>query len=139
MVRIDVTYEGSLRCIARHAPSGVRLQTDAPVDNQGRGESFSPTDLVATALGACVLTTMAILAERHGWDLSGASVSVEKRMVADPVRRIGGLETRVRIPVEFDSKVRTALEKAAHTCPVHQSLGAQVEAPIVFEWGAPAA
>lgn len=135
MVRVEIRYEGTLRCRAVHGPSGVALETDAPLDNKGRGESFSPTDLVATALGTCVLTTMAILAERHGWDLAGARVSVEKTMIADPVRRIGGLATHVHVPAELDGKARTALERAAHTCPVHQSLDARVEAPIHFEWG----
>lgn len=135
MVRIEVRYEGDLRCRAEHGPSGVRLLTDAPVDNQGKGESFSPTDLVATALGACVLTTMAIVAERHGWDLSGAVVRVEKAMIADPARRIARLETEVDVPAALDGKARAALERAAHTCPVHASLDARVEAPIRFRWG----
>src|SRR5438132_10871823 len=110
MVQIDITYQGDLRCQAKHGPSGTILQTDAPVDNLGKGESFSPTDLVATALGTCILTTMAIVAERHGWSLAGASITVEKHMVADPVRRIGKLEVRVRIPGSFDAKARETLE-----------------------------
>jgi putative redox protein len=135
LVRIEVRYEGSLRCRATHVPSGVELRTDAPVDNLGKGESFSPTDLTATSLGACILTTMAIVAERHGWDLSQATVSVEKSMIADPQRRIARLETCVRVPADLDSKARIALERAAHTCPVHESLDARIEAPIRFEWG----
>lgn len=135
MVRIEVRYEGSLRCRAVHVPSGTELHTDPPVDNMGKGESFSPTDLTATSLGTCVLTTMAIVAERHGWDLTGAEVSVEKSMIADPRRRIAKLDTLVKVPGEFDAKARTALERAAHTCPVHESLSAEVEAPIRFEWG----
>lgn len=134
MVQIDLRYEGSLRCTATHGPSRTTLSTDAPVDNQGRGMSFSPTDLVATALGSCILTTMAIVAERHGWDLEGASARVEKRMVADPVRRIGELAVHLRLPGAFDERARTTLERTALTCPVHKSLGSSVSIPIVFEW-----
>ena len=95
-VRIDVEYLGELRCRSVHAPSGNQLLTDAPVDNQGKGEAFSPTDLVATALATCVLTTMGIVAARHGWDLAGSHASVEKAMVNDPHRRIGRLELHSR-------------------------------------------
>ena len=134
MVRIDITYEGELHCQAVHAPSGQALPTDAPVDNQGKGASFSPTDLVATALGACVLTTMGIVARRHGWPLEGATARVEKTMVADPARRIGKLEVVVRVPAVLDAKARATLEKTAHTCPVHKSLAPEVELPMRFEW-----
>ncbi|MBI5434565.1 MAG: OsmC family protein [Planctomycetes bacterium] len=136
MVHIEVRYEGGLRCRAVHGPSGVELVTDAPVDNQGKGESFSPTDLCATALGACMLTIMGIVAERHGWDLRGTRVSVEKHMVSQPVRRIGKLEVVIRVPGEFEPAARAALEKAALTCPVHQSLDHAIEIPLRFEWGA---
>jgi uncharacterized OsmC-like protein len=88
-VRIEVQYEGELHTSARHGPSGAVLETDAPKDNEGKGESFSPTDLLATALGTCMLTVMGILARRKGWELKGARVSVDKDMVADPVRRVG--------------------------------------------------
>lgn len=134
MVKILFNYLGELRCEAEHAPSKVRLQTDAPVDNQGRGESFSPTDLVATALGSCMLTTMGIVARRHGWDLTRASAEVEKVMVADPARRIGELRVVIRIPGSFDERARTTLERTALTCPVHRSLGADVSIPLKIEW-----
>lgn len=107
--------------------------TDAPVDNMGKGESFSPTDLVATALGSCVLTTMAIVAERHGWKMEGSEAVVEKHMVADPARRIGKLVVAVRMRGEFDGRARETLERTAHTCPVHKSLS-NVEIPMTFEW-----
>jgi uncharacterized OsmC-like protein len=138
VVRIEVRYEGGLRCAATHGPSGGTLRTDAPADNHGQGESFSPTDLVATALGTCVLTTMGIVAERHGWDLSGASVSVDKEMVADPLRRIGRLVVTVRVPGDLDAAARAALERTAQTCPVHKSLRPEVEIPMRFEWAAAA-
>ncbi len=137
MVRIDVTYEGRLRCVSVHEPSGARLATDAPKDNQGEGASFSPTDLVASALATCVLTTMGIVAKRHDWKIEGASATVVKHMVADPVRRIGKLELTVRMPPGLDQKAREVLERTAHTCPVHASLAANVERPITFVWDSP--
>lgn len=136
MVSIDVTYEGELRCRAQHGPSDTTLRTDAPVDNHGRGESFSPTDLVATALGACMLTIMGIAAERHGLALEGARVRVEKHMVSEPRRRIGKLEVVIEVPGEVSEKDRTRLERAALTCPVHASLHPEVEIPVRFLWGA---
>jgi putative redox protein len=136
MVRIDIRYEGTLHCTARHAPSGKLLDTDAPVDNHGRGASFSPTDLVATALGTCVATTMALVADRHGYDLAGATVTVEKEMTGAPRRRIARLPAQVSVPVDPGPEARTRLEAAAHHCPVHASLHPDVEAPISFRWGA---
>jgi len=135
LVTIHVTYEGDLHCQATHGPSRATFATDAPVDNQGRGESFSPTDLVATALGTCILTTMGIVAKRHGWDLAGSTAKVEKHMVADPERRIGKLAVELVIPHDFGEKERTILERTAHTCPVQKSLGPRVEVPVVFHWG----
>ena len=135
MVEIEIRYEGDLRCAAVHGPSGARLSTDAPVDNQGRGESFSPTDLVATALGACLLTTMGLVARRHGWPIEGATATVVKVMVADPERRIGRLEVRIRMPSALDERARETLAKTAHACPVHRSLSPSVEIPLTFEWG----
>jgi putative redox protein len=134
MPTIEISYEGQLRTQAVHLQSQSQLITDAPTDNQGKGESFSPTDLVATGLGACMLTIMGIVAERHGWDLSAAKVSVNKVMAADPVRRIAKLEVGLWIPGDFDEKARAALEKAANGCPVHATLGATVEMPVTFHW-----
>ncbi len=134
MPTIEISYEGQLRTQAVHLQSKSPLITDAPTDNQGKGESFSPTDLVATGLGSCMLTIMGIVADRHGWDLSAAKVSVNKVMAADPVRRIARLEVELRIPGDFDDKARAALEKAALNCPVHATLGATVEMPVTFHW-----
>ena len=134
MATIEIHYRGQLRTQAVHVQSSTELITDAPTDNQGKGESFSPTDLVATALGSCMLTIMGIVAERHGWDLSAATASVQKVMTSDPVRRIARLEVELRLPGPFDSKARTALEKAALGCPVHATLGANVEMPVTFHW-----
>jgi len=134
MVQVDVVYEGGLRARAVHGPSGGELVTDAPVDNQGKGESFSPTDLVAAALGTCMLTIVGIVAERHGWPVEGAKASVEKGMVADPIRRIGRLEVVITIPGELSEKEQELLQKAAMTCPVHKSLSAEMDIPVRFEF-----
>ena len=133
-VQIDIEYLGGLRTQARHGPSSSTLLTDAPVDNHGKGEAFSPTDLCATAFGTCMLTIMGIYAERHGIDLRGTTVRVEKEMIAAPVRRIGSLATEIRIPLPGDHPQREALERAALTCPVHQSLHPDVAKPVTFLW-----
>jgi len=136
MVEIDVVYEGDLHTRCRHDPSARELETDAPLDNQGRGESFSPTDLLATALGSCALTTMGIVARREGWDLDGARARVEKHMVADPVRRVGRLVVRFALPGGLDAEARATLERTAWTCPVKQSVHPEIEMDLAFEWGA---
>ena len=132
MVRIDVTYQGGLRCEATHEPSGQKLVTDAPVDNRGKGESFSPTDLVATALGTCIPTIMGIVAEREKIDLTSLRITVQKEMSAEPPRRIAKLITRIVMPKGLTDQQKAKLEKAAHTCPVHQTLEGKVELPIEF-------
>ena len=132
MVVVEGRYLGDLRCEATHGPSGAKIVTDAPADNMGRGEMFSPTDLVGTALGTCILTTMAIVGARRGIDLSSATFRVEKHMATDPVRRIGRLPVTIRLPASLDAESRTILERAAYTCPVHKSLHPDVAAPISF-------
>ena len=135
MVQIDVIYEGGLRCTATHGPSGQTLQTDAPVDNHGKGETFSPTDLVATALATCIPTTMGIYAERHDdIDLTGMKVQVRKIMTAEPPRRIARLELEIDMPISADRPQSQALERVAHTCPVHRSLLSDVEIDVQFRW-----
>jgi putative redox protein len=132
MVRIDVAYQGGLRCQATHGPSGQTLITDAPVDNHGKGESFSPTDLVATALGTCIATIMGIVAERDKIDLTGLRITVQKEMSAEPPRRIARLITRIEMPEGLTEQQRAKLEKTAHTCPVHQTLQGKVDMPVEF-------
>lgn len=127
-------YLGDLHCKATHGPSGTTLETDAPKDNQGRGESFSPTDLVATALGTCILTTMGILARNIGVDLAGASASVTKEMATVPTRRLGSLAVTLKMPAGVSAENRIKLERAAHTCPVHKSMHPDVAMPITFVW-----
>lgn len=134
MVEIDLEYEGDLRVKALHGPSQTTLTTDAPVDNQGKGESFSPSDLVATALGSCMVTIIGIVAKRHQWDLKGMKVSVKKHMVADPLRRIGKLDVHFQIPNVPHEKDRLLLQNAAMTCPVCRSLSPDVVREFMWEW-----
>jgi putative redox protein len=135
MVAITVEYEDKLHCRATHGPSGAVLTTDAPKDNHGLGESFSPTDLVATALGACMLTVMGIAARALDVDISGATASVDKQMLATPARMIGKLSVRIHVPGQLGDEQKRRLELAAHSCPVHKSLHPDVAIPIEFTWG----
>lgn len=134
MVTIDIEYRGELRCEAVHGPSGTRLNTDAPKDNMGKGESFSPTDLVATALGTCMLTLMGIAARSLNVDLIGTRVSVQKEMVTTPMRRIGKLGVKISVPARLTTEQKKRLEQAALTCPVHKSLHPDVQLPVEFVW-----
>jgi putative redox protein len=134
MVEIQIVYQGKLRCSATHVDSGATLLTDAPKDNMGNGESFSPTDLVATALGTCMLTVMGIAAQRMEIDLSGTTVTVTKEMVLAPTRRIGRLSVTFRVPLSLAPEQRQKLENAAMTCPVCKSLHPDVEIPVSFKW-----
>jgi putative redox protein len=134
MVPITSRYEGGLRCRVIHGPSATTLVTDAPVDNHGRGESFSPTDLVAAAVGACMMTVMGIVAERHGLDLTGMSCETVKEMAAAPSRRIASLRTRLTVPLAADHPKRPLLEQAARACPVHHSIHPEIDAGVEFVW-----
>lgn len=134
MVQINIVYKNQLRCEATHEPSGTTLITDAPKDNQGMAASFSPTDLVATALGTCILTTMEIVARRMDIALDGSTASVIKEMATQPSRKIGKLTVHITIPVKVSDEVRQKLEHAAHACPVHKSLHPDVQMPITFNW-----
>lgn len=134
MVKLTIEYRGELHCTAAHGPSGATLETDAPVDNQGKGESFSPTDLVATALGACMATVMGIYARRKNINLEGMRIEVSKEMSSDSPRRIARLTSEIWMP---DGLARdSALEHAALTCPVHHALHPDVEKPVNFHWSA---
>jgi putative redox protein len=132
MTLIDSRYQGQLRCLASHGPSGSLLETDAPTDNQGQGDRFSPTDLVATALSTCMLTIMGIVAERHGWALEGCSARVEKTMSSEAPRRIAQLTVWVTLPEGLDGQQRALLQRAAETCPVKVSLEGAV--PMELHW-----
>jgi putative redox protein len=127
-------YVGQLRTEATHTASGTVIQTDAPVDNHGRGEAFSPTDLVGTALGTCILTTMAIVAERHKLDMVGSSFSVKKIMSQDAPRRIVQFDVDLQLPAHLSPDDRALLERVAHTCPVALSLNPEIRQEVRFEY-----
>ncbi len=135
-VVVNIRYEGDLHCRAIHGPSGMGLTTDAPVDNGGRGDAFSPTDLVATALGACMLTLMGLFAKNNNLDIEGTTVRVVKDMVADPVRRIGSLAVTITLPggCRLSRAEKQKLQNAADTCPVKKSLHPDVRISVEFEY-----
>lgn len=133
MVHITAAYQGDLCCTATHGPSGAQIATDAPKDNEGLGRFFSPTDLVATALGTCIMTTMAIVAKRRGFALEGASVHVEKVMNDTP-RRIGRLPVVINVPGSYTDEQKQILDRAARACPVHKSLHPDIDAPITIQF-----
>ncbi len=134
MIPFSITYRGQLRCEAEHLSSGTRLLTDAPKDNHGRGESFSPTDLVATALGTCMMTVMGIAAQRDGVALEGTTIAVEKHMTATPPRRIAKLVVRFTMNTGVPPARRAALEHAARTCPVLLSIHPDIVVEHTFTW-----
>ncbi len=132
MVQIEARYDGGKKCSLTHQ-EGATLQTDAPKDIGGDASAFSPTDLVAAALASCVLTTVAMYAERHALDLTGMTASVGKEMTATP-RRIGRLPLTVHLPATVPADIRPALERVAYACPVHASLHPDIEAPIEMRY-----
>jgi len=132
MVKINILYEGQLHCTLTHEPSGAIISTDAPKDNMGRGEAFSPTDLVAAALGSCMLTVMGIAAARHNIDLKGSRVEVGKEMITSPERRIGSISVTLHMAPGIPQDKRSVLEAAAHSCPVHKSLHPDLQTPVQF-------
>jgi putative redox protein len=134
MVKVSVTYTGDLHCDATHGPSQSKISTDAPSDNKGKGEAFSPTDLVATALATCMSTTMGIKAQELGVDLQGMTVSVQKEMSKDAPRRIVGLPSEIHIPLPKSHPQRDVLEQIALNCPVHKSLPSEIRRPTKFFW-----
>jgi uncharacterized OsmC-like protein len=137
MIEIHIDYQGDLRTHAVHGPSQTELITDAPVDNQGKGESFSPTDLVATALGTCMITIMGIVAKRKERDLRGMKLRVEKHMSADAPRRIVRLPVTIEVPLPPDHSDRALLEASALGCPVFRSVHPDIDKPVTFVWRLP--
>ena len=131
-----IEYEGNLRTVCTHLKSGSLFQTDAPTDNQGKGERFSPTDLLATSLGACAMTIMGIKARDLNIDLAGTKIEVEKIMKADP-RRVAGINLTFHFPAALiaDEKERSIIERCARTCPVFYSIHTDIEVNIKFIWG----
>lgn len=135
-VVMDIVYEGELNCTATHGPSGICLNTDAPVDNGGKGANFSPTDLVATALGSCIVTIMGIVAGRSGIELKGTHIQVVKEMTTTPPRRIRELSVKIDLPagLALSEDDKKKLEAAANTCPVKQSLHPDINVLMTFAY-----
>lgn len=134
MATITATYNGDLRVECVHCQSGVKIVTDAPVDNNGKGESFSPTDLCATALGTCAMTIIGIYGKNHNVDVTGTTLEITKTMARDP-RRIGKIEVIFHMPDrDYSDKEKIMIERAAHTCPVAKSLGSELEQEFIFDW-----
>ena len=130
-VEIKGQYEGDLRVKLTHGPSGSVIETDAPTDNQGKGEKFSPTDLVVAALSSCMMTIMGIVAKRDGIKLEGTTFRAEKYMSENP-RRIGRIVLEFNMPEGLTDTQKAKLEKAAYTCPVHHSLLTEIEKDVKF-------
>ena len=128
-----ITYKGNLQTSMRHLAAGCEIMTDAPVDNHGKGEAFSPTDLVATALGSCMLTIMGIKVRDMGKDMTGSTVEITKHMASDP-RRIAAIEVHIRMAGDWTPKEQDLLERAARTCPVALSLHPDLSQQVRFEW-----
>ena len=131
MTDIEIIYRGDLRTKAKHLKSGTTLETDAPVDNMGKGESFSPTDMLATALGSCMLTIMGIKANQHEIDIKNTVVEVSKEMSENP-RRISRVELRITFQNNIEPKYRKLLERAAYQCPVSKSIHPDIDESIEF-------
>ena len=131
----QIIYKGSLRTEAKHLQSETVIETDAPIDNQGKGERFSPTDLLATSLGNCMLTVMGIKARDMNVNLDNTIVDITKIMKAEP-RRVGGIKVVVNFPasLNLDGKQKEILERAGLTCPVAKSLHPDIEQDITFNW-----
>lgn len=133
MVNMKAIYEGEKHCQLTHGPSGAHISTDAPKDNNGRGEAFSPTDLVGAALGSCMLTVMAIAAEKDGVSLLNSRMSVDKEMHQTP-RRISKLTVALHLPQALPAEYRRKLETIAHNCPVKLSLHPDLQIPVQFHY-----
>lgn len=131
-----IIYTGQLRCSATHNQSGSVIETDAPTDNRGKGERFSPTDLLCVSLGTCIITTMGIKAADMGIDLNGATLQVQKHMFSEP-RRVGKIEVSLSFPasLQLDEKDKTILQRVGDNCPVQKSIHPDIETVVVYNWG----
>lgn len=134
MKTIETVYLGELRTEATHLQSSVKFVTDAPTDNNGKGESFSPTDMVAAALGSCMLTIMGMSARTHGFSIDGTQLSVTKIMGSAP-RRIAEIIVEVDFPQDYDAKTKRILELSGKECPVAQSLHPDTKQTLIFRYG----
>jgi putative redox protein len=134
MALMSVEYIGDLHCQATHESSDAQIGTDAPKDNQGKGEDFSPTDLVGVALATCIATVLGIYAQRVGWDLKGMRLNVQKEMRISPFRAIASLALEIWVPIVLSEEEKAKFELIAHTCPVHKSLHPDIAVPMIFHW-----
>ena len=134
MIEITTHYEGGLHCRNTHVPTGTQFSTDAPEDNNGRGETFSPTDLLAAALGSCLATIMGIVAQKMDIVLDGMKIDVKKHMSESLPRRVARLEVRIEVPLHVDHPERRVLESAALSCPVSLSIHPEIKVPIEWCW-----
>jgi len=130
-----IVYEGQLHCQATHNQSGSFIETDAPTDNRGKGERFSPTDLLCVSLGTCIITTMGIKASDMGIDLAGTTLQVQKHMLPDP-RRVGRVDVTLTFPatLKLDEKDRTILQRTGDNCPVAKSIHPDIQTNIAYNW-----
>lgn len=133
MATLKTTYIGGLRTEVTHLQSGTKTVTDAPTDNQGKGEHISPTDMVVAALGSCMLTIIGIAARTHGFNIDGTQVESTKVMYADP-RRIGEIEIKFQFPENYDERVKRIIERSATTCPVYNSLDPTIKKSIEYNY-----
>lgn len=133
----SIIYSGNLRCSAQHIASGTIIESDAPTDNHGKGEKFSPTDLLCVSLATCMLTTMAIKSEELEVDITNAKADVTKHMFSDP-RRVGKIEVAVNLPANSNETARKILEKSGDNCPVMKSIHPGIELVISYKWNLPA-
>ena len=134
MPKMRILYEGDLHTQVTHEPTGQTLHTDAPLDNQGRGETFSPTDLVAAALASCIATMIGLYGQRKKWDLRGMRMIVDKIMSSDTPRRIAKISMEIWIPLPLSLEEQSQVKKIAHTCPVQQSLHPDIAIALIFHW-----
>lgn len=133
MEKMKITYNGDIRTEAEHLRSGTKIITDGPVDNHGRGESFSPTDLMCTSLGACMLSIMGIVSKTHNLNIDGATADITKIMAAEP-RRVAEIKVDLFLPGSYDEKEKKMLENAARNCPVAKSLNSDLMQTITFNY-----
>ena len=129
-----IVYKGQLRCTCTHLQSGTVIETDAPTDNRGKGEKFSPTDLLCVSLATCMLTTMAIKAGELEVDITNSKAAVTKHMLSDP-RRVGKIEVAVTLPANGSERDQKTLEKTGDNCPVMKSIHTDIELVINYKWG----
>jgi uncharacterized OsmC-like protein len=131
----SIIYQGSLRCQATHLQSGTVIESDAPTDNRGKGERFSPTDLLCVSLGTCIITTIAIKTADRGIDINDTKLEITKHMVSDP-RRVGQIDVNVKFPdrLFLDDNDRAYVERIGNNCPVAKSVHPDIKLNIVYEW-----